>query len=206
MAGKIKHRFQTPVVDEAVATEVGPSEWNDSLVMSEGADGDVPVRRTSAADGWELIRLGAAPTWVNVTTVNNSGTAETDLHSYTIPAGHFAVDKKAIRLKAWGTMAANANTKTLRLKFGATPVTVVLNPGQTAPNGLSWSVEVTIVRTGSNAQVLFVRVLLGTAIELISVVTGTETDANALTLKLTGQSAVGSNDITIRGSMVEYLG
>jgi hypothetical protein len=34
---------------------------------------------------------------------------------------------------------------------------------------------------------------------------GAETEANALTLKITGQSAVGSNDIQLRGSMIEYL-
>lgn len=204
MAGKIKHRFVSPVVDEGVSTEVGPNEWNDSLVVSEGADGDVFVRRTSEPDGWELRKLGAAPPWVNLADVSNSLAAETDLHSYTIPAAHFNVNGRAIRLTAWGSSAANTNTKTLRLKFGSTPVTVVLNPTQTAPNNLPWRVQAMIARTGSNAQKLYVNVQLGTAVELISTVTGAENDSNPLVLKITGQGSA-SGDLTIRGSMVEYL-
>ena len=206
MAGKILHKFGSLVPDENVATEVGPDEWNDSLKMTEGSDGDIAVRRTALTDGWELIKLGANPSWVNVTLAQNSGTGETDLHTYTIPANHFNVTKRGIRLTAWGDFTANANTKTLRLKFGATPVTIVLNPTTTAPNGVAFKIEVTIFRTGANAQILLVVVRVGTAYEVVVINTvGAETEANALTLKITGQSAVGSNDIQLRGSMIEYL-
>lgn len=206
MAGKIKHRYPSVVPDELVATEVGPDEWNDSLVISEGNDGDVMVRRTALADGWELIKLGANPAWVNVTLAQNSGTGETDLHVFNLIANHFNVTRKGIRFTAWGDFTANANTKTLRLKFGAVPVNITLNPTTTAPNGVAFKVEAVIYRTGANTQIVFVTVRVGTTHEAVAVsTTGTETEANALVLKITGQSAVGSNDINLKGSMIEYL-
>jgi hypothetical protein len=207
MAGAIKHRFPSVVPDELVPTEVGPDEWNDSLVMSGGNDGDIAVRRAALADGWELIKLGANPTWVNLTLAQNSGTGETDLHTYSIPAGHFNVTKKGIRFTVWGDFAANANVKTLRLKFGAAPVTIVLNPTTGSPNGTAFAIEVLIYRTGANTQVIAVKgSRVGIAFEAAAIVTaGAETEANALTLKLTGQSGTASNDINLRGSMIEYL-
>lgn len=206
MAGAIKHRFPSPIPDELVATEVGPDEWNDSLVMSGGNDGDVAVRRTALADGWELIKLGANPTWVNLTLAQNSGVAETDLHVYTLVANHLNVTKKGIRFTAYGDFTANANAKTLRLKFGAAPVTVVLNPTTGSPNGVAFKVECLLFRTGLNTQILFVSCRVGASYEAVAIsITGAETEANALTLKITGQSAVAGNDINLRGSMIEYL-
>src|SRR5690349_18679154 len=109
MAGSIKHAYVSPVPDEGVSTEVGPDEWNADLVVAGGSDGQAMVRRTSATDGWELIYLGIPLAFSNVTQAANSGTGETDLHSYTLPAGHFAVDKKRIVIRADGSFAANAN-------------------------------------------------------------------------------------------------
>lgn len=205
MAGTIKHRFVNPVVDEGVSTETGPDEWNDSLVVAGGLDSDVFVRRTSAGDGWELIKLGASPTWVNATDANNVGTGETDLHSWTIPASHFNVNKRAIRLKASGKFAANANTKTLRIKFGS-GTAIVLNPTTTAPNNVRFDIEYTVIRTASNVQRGFYRVLLGTGVELMGLQAEAETDTGTIVLKITGQSAVAGNDVTLEYSAVEYLG
>jgi len=205
MAGKIKHKFPSPVADEGIATEVGPNEWNDSLAMSEGTDGDIPVRRTALADGWELIKLGASPLWVKSNDVGNSGTSETDLHSYTIPAAHFNVNNRAIRLSAWGAFTANANTKTIRVRFGG-GTAIVINPVTAAPNGSRWSLAVVIVRRASNDQEL----LFESKVALLHETNGrqlqTETDSGALVLKVTGQSGTAGSDMTINGSMVEYLG
>jgi hypothetical protein len=205
MAGAIKHRFDSPVADEGISTEVGPNEWDDSHVLSEGLDGQVMIRRTSAPDGWELITLGASPTWTQNTDVNNSGTSETDLHTYTLPTAHFNVNNRAIRLTAWGVFAANANTKTVRVRFGG-GTAIVANPVTAAPNGSRWKLEITIIRTGSNAQEVFFESMVALLFEQNFRQTQTETDSGALILKVTGQSGTGSNDITIQGSQVEFLG
>lgn len=205
MAGKIKLRFQSTVPDEGVATEFGPNEINDSLVVSEGADGQAAVRRTAAADGWLLGYLGAPLPFINATQAANSGTGETDLHSYAIGAAHFDANKRAIRLVAKGSFAANANAKTLRLKWGA-GAAITLNPVTGSPNGVRFKVEVILVRTGVDAQDLYIETLVGlTALDLDSKTGRTEDDGAAQILKITGQSAVGSNDILLDYSMVEYL-
>lgn len=204
MAGLIKHAFVSPVPDEGVAEEVGPNEWNASLKVSEGLDGQAMVRRTTATDGWELINLSAPLAFENATQAANSGTGETDLHVFTLPTAHFNANKRAIRLKAYGSFAANANVKTLRLKFGAAG-TVTLNPTTGSPNNLRFEIEVLIIRTASNAQHIYSRSLLTGLLELISRVTTTETDSGALTLKLTGQSGTASNDILLDVTTVEFL-
>jgi hypothetical protein len=205
MAGTIKHAFVSTVPDEGVSTEVGPDEWNADILVAGGSDGQSMVRRTSAPDGWELINAGAPLSFENVTQAPNSGTGETDLHSFTLPTAHFNVDKRAIRLKAEGSFAANANVKTLKLKFGAAG-TITLNPVTGSPNGVRFSVEATIIRTGSNAQKIFVKVLVGLlAFDLVSMTNTTETDSGALVVKLTGQSGTGSNDILLDLTTVEFL-
>ena len=204
MAGKINHRFVSTVPDEGVADEFGPDELNDSLVMSEGADGQVAMRRTALADGWEWANVGGLVSFINATQAANVGTAETDLHSFVLAAAHFNVNKKAIRLKAYGNFAANANTKTLRMKFGAAGA-VVLNPTTVAPNALRFDVEILIIRTASNVQHFYSRSLLTGLLELIGRVTAAETDSGALTVKITGQIGTASNDILLDVTTVEFL-
>lgn len=205
MAGAINHRFDSPVADAGVSTEVGPNEWDDSHVLSGGNDGDVMVRRTSAGDGWELIKVGANPSWVQNADVSNSGTGETDLHIYTIPASHFNVNNRAIRLTAWGVFTANANTKTIRVRFGG-GTAIVVNAVTAAPNGSRWRVTVTVMRTSSGNQELFWESMVALLHEAVNRQAQTETDTNAITFKVTGQSGTGSSDMKIEGSMVEFLG
>lgn len=204
MAGAINHRYESDVPDEGVDTEVGPDEWNDSLVMSGGSDGQAAVRRTSADDGWELTYLGAPVAFINATQAPNSGTGETDLHSFTIAASHFNVNKRKIVIEADGSFAANGNTKTLKLKFGASG-SVTLNPTTTAPNGVRFYVKASILRTSSGNQRCRYRVWIGTALEIIGTASFTETDTNALTLKFTGQSGTASSDILLDETTIQYL-
>jgi len=205
MAGKINHRFVSTVPDEGVATEYGPNEINDSLVVSEGVDGQAFVRRTAKTDGWEWIYAGAPLAFINATQAANSGTGETDLHSFTLDAAYFNANKRKIRVTLEGSFAANANTKTLKLKLGAAG-TITLNPTTTAPNGKRFKAVVTITRTGSNAQrILAETVIHGAVNEAVLLATATETDANALVVKVTGQSGTASSDILLDETMVEFL-
>jgi hypothetical protein len=57
MAGKLKHKFTSPKSDGPDATLVRPSNWNDSLVMSEGSDNQVLMRDAGQPDGWSLATL-----------------------------------------------------------------------------------------------------------------------------------------------------
>lgn len=204
MAGKINHRFVSTVPDEGVATEFGPNELNDSLVVSGGADGQHMVRRTAQADGWELRYIGADPVWINATQAANSGTGETDLHVFTLGAAYFDVNKRKIRITAEGSFAANANTKTLRLRLGAAGV-IILNQTTVAPNGLRFKAVATITRTALSAQRFLIDTKIGTLGEVLAIGTAAETDTGALVAKITGQSAVASSDILLDETMIEFL-
>jgi hypothetical protein len=205
MAGAINHRFVSAVPDEGVASEYGPDELNDSLVVSGGLDGQAMVRRTSATDGWELINLGAPLAFINATQAANSGTGETDLHSFTLLANHFNANKRSIRLTARGSFAANANVKTLRVKWGG-GATIVLNPVTGSPNNVRFKVEIVITRTGVDAQDLYIESLVGlAAFDLVSKTGRTEDDGVAQILKITGQSGTASNDILLDHTMIEFL-
>lgn len=203
MAGALNHRFESDVPDEGVSTEVGPDEWNDELVMSGGNDGAAAVRRTSATDGWELIYLGAPLVGINVTQAANSGTGETDLHSFTIPLDHFSANKRALRVKAYGSFADTANTKTLKLYVGTEDFT--LNPTTTAAQNVRFEVEAIILRTAADAQRIHYKVIIDDAFEIMAMGTATEDDGAAIIIKLTGQSGTASSDILLDTTIVEYL-
>lgn len=204
MAGEIKHAFVSTVPDEGVASEVGPDEWNDALVVSGGADGQAMLRRTSASDGWELVYLGAPLIFINATQAPNSGTGETDLHSFTLAAAHFNANKRAIRIKGFGSFADTANAKTLKFKFGAAG-SVTLNPTTGSPQNVRFEFEILVIRTGSNAQAIYYKLIIDDAIEIVGKATTTETDSGALVAKITGQSDTASNDILLDVTSVEYL-
>jgi hypothetical protein len=203
MAGKIKHRFVSPVADAGNPNEVGPSEWNDSLVLSEGTEGQVPVRRLALSDGYELITLCAPPSNVQTGAAQNSGAGETDLMSFTLPANHLSVNNKAIRVRAFGTTAANATAKTLKLYFGSAVVT--LNPVTAAPNGIAWEAEAVIIRTGVDAQRMLVQAKTGVTNEVLSNTAPTQDDGANIIIKVTGQGGA-NGDITQNALLVEYLG
>lgn len=205
MAGSINHAFVSTVPDEGVDTEVGPDEWNDGLVVSGGSDGMAMVRRVAAADGWELAYLGAPVAFINATQAANSGTGLTDLHSFTFPADHFNVNKRSVRYTLKGSFAANANVKTLNFVWGA-GAAIVLNPVTGSPNGVRFEVEIVVTRTGSDAQNIYIKSLVGlSAYDLVSKTGRTEDDGAAIIGKITGQSGTASSDILLDQTTVEYL-
>lgn len=124
-------------------------------------------------------------------------TAE-DLMSYTIPASALKPGMR-VRIRAWGTTAANGNSKTFRLFFGSAN----LGGQVTSTSGAGWELDATVVVTGSNTQEYS---RIGYASTVVSLGTGTptETDTNAIIVKMQGQNGVASSgDITCQGFSVE---
>ena len=123
-----------------------------------------------------------------------------DLMTYTIPANTLKPGQR-VRLLAWGKTAANANTKTMRMYFGATSM------GGLAGNynNLDWRVETNIYITGSNTQE-YERQGVANAGNNSANGTMTETDTSAITVKITGQNGTASaGDITAQGFTVEII-
>lgn len=124
----------------------------------------------------------------------------------TVPLAANALDTngKGVRIKAWGTTAANANTKTIRLKFG----TDVLksNDVTTAPNNQDWEIDAEVYRTGVATQEAVADMLVGAAPQTKDVTQPRQVETAAVDVSLTGQNGVATaNDIVCRGLVVEYL-
>lgn len=130
----------------------------------------------------------------NTTTVANSGSSETDLITYSLPADALVNDGDVLEVKAWGTYAANANNKTLKLKFGSQ---TILNTGSIAANSGSWEINATIVRISQNSQEISATIVSGnTSVVSSSTRTnGTQNLSTELNIRCTGQGS-SSNDIT----------
>lgn len=134
-----------------------------------------------------------------VTNVACSGAAETTLASKTISANLLDTNGDVLRCVLWGSIAANANTKTIKCKFGSATITVLASALGSA--AAIWFVEFLIIRGTSVTQALVANInhnqkgannpdpVRGTA---------TEDLATDVTLSITGQGGA-SNDIIMDG-------
>lgn len=78
----------------------------------------------------------------------NTSTGETDMSSIVIPASSFNEAGACIRVKCWGTVANNANVKTLTIYFGASSQAFVLK----ASVATAWDLDMWLFASGSGTQ------------------------------------------------------
>lgn len=143
-----------------------------------------------------------APLSVSTAAVANSGVGETDLITYALGPSQLAATGDRVRIKAWGIAAANANSKTFRLYFGTT---VVVTKTETAAGSVHWYIDAEVIRTGAATQISIGGYnSVNTGSQVLTAAPG-ETLSSPINIKITGQSAVGSNDITSRGMIVEFI-
>jgi hypothetical protein len=158
---------------------------------------------SSVGANWLAIEAGTSSNdaaaggvlYVDSGTHANSGVAETDLASYSVPANTLAVNNQELYFEAWGTTAANSNSKTIKLKFGTDVFTLV---NASVINGAKWRMSGRITRTGSatqNVQILFESDQSSSGTFAIS--TAAQTLSGAVTLKLTGTGGA-TNDVVQR--------
>lgn len=178
-----------------------------TAAMLFGNFGGAATAVTTTTNGY--LNVAVAGGFTSTTATSNVGVAETDLISYPLPANTLSVNGQKVRVTAWGSFAANVNTKTIRAYFGATVVTNIGAGGANA-NGRNWKVTWTVVRSGAAIQVAEgTLVIAGTDGSLNftnqAVASPTETLSGAVTIKMTGQSGTASADITQLGMFVEVL-
>lgn len=137
----------------------------------------------------------------NTTSASNVSTSETDLITYTLGGETLRNNGNKIRVTAWGTGAANANSKTIRIRFGAT----IVATRATTSNNFAWIAQATIVRTGAAAQVAFSEIYEAGNGGAPTTSSPTETLSSPIVVKVTGQSATAGGDVTALGMTVEFL-
>lgn len=137
---------------------------------------------------------------VQLTPVSNVSTSETDLMTYSLPANSLNVNGKGVRITVWLTTAANANTKTSKVYFGGT----VLRSRSAADNNILFVYQAEVYRTGAATQSANATFANPTDAGW-SATSPTETLSGAVIIKVTGQSATGSNDLTATMMKVEAM-
>ncbi len=133
-------------------------------------------------------------------TVGTVSTTETTLGSTVLQAQGMSGVGASIQVVAWGTVANNANTKTLTFYFGGTSQAFVLQ----ASTANSWFLEAWVVSTGTKTQTAVVTVrcgLVAASTTDVFTLSPTENDLANITVKVTG-TATTTNDIQAKGFYV----
>lgn len=147
-----------------------------------------------------LIRVLKA---INAT---GTGTSEQTLGTYSLPANSLDVNGRALRIRAFFVTAANGNTKTCKLYFGAKSLsTGAITTASAAPY-----LELNVVRSGVGTQIIGGIGFGGTTgivpVALTGAGTAAEDETAAIVIKATGTDGTSSaGDITLCGFTVEYM-
>jgi hypothetical protein len=210
----------TPMLGVATATSINkvaitaPAS-SATLTVADGKTLTASNSLTLAGtDGTTLTGPATSASFAGVLCVASSGAntngTETDMATCSIPA-NVVTSGKVIEVHAFGTTAANANNKTVKVYFGSTEIG---RPIANLPaNGAAWNVtQGFIIGTGATTQTSYVRTSSNTTNALainenandLFVTAPTETASGAITLKVTGQGT-SSNDVLLKGLIVRIL-
>ena len=153
---------------------------------------------------------------INQDSASGSGspadTNENDLKSYTVPANTLVTNGDILRFTCVYRCAANATTKRIRVKFGAT---TLIDSTAIALNGADVVIEGWIMRTGATSQSVHTRATQSADGQVWSTALGgavgfaapSETLSGAITFKTTVTLGAGAalNDVIQDAFIVEYL-
>lgn len=178
--------------------------FRDSLtpdLLTLAASGVLSLR-AGLNTGTTVARVGGT-IHENLTPVSNSGTGETNLMSYSLPANTLGTDNDYLELEAWGEFTAAASNKTVKMYFGST---VIFNTTALAFGASAWRIKATVVRGSSTTQVA-ISIFSGntTLVTTTAQVTSpAETLSGAVTIKCTGQSSAASDEVFQEGFIVRW--
>lgn len=159
------------------------------------------------------VRSGSSTTYakvggtveVNTTAAGTpASTTETDLQTYSIPASSMATNGDSVYFEMSFTTAANANTKRLKIKYGAT---TMYDSTALALNNAVITARGRIIRTGAATQTYYIEVHSSSALLVATSATGTaaETLSGAVTLKSTGQNGTATANDLVQGTGVVHF-
>lgn len=132
------------------------------------------------------------------TEVGNVLTGQDDLMNFTMVADTVGADG-GILIKAWGKLAANGNSKIIRVQIGTQEIFTVT----TTVSGLSWLFEIYLLRTSELVQAGVVNSGIGTVAGAAAFASTVDLSTD-LVVKLTA-AATDTDDITQNGMIVELI-
>ena len=149
------------------------------------------------------VRIPGASLYTSAEETGNTGAAVTDLASYTMFADALGNNGDYIDIEAWGTFAANANAKQIRLYFGTS---VIFNSTSLVLNAGSWYLKAKVIREQEAAQNAISSVLSSntTLVPTTELTNTSEDDGAAIIIKTTG-TGVATDDIIQRGMTIKWF-
>jgi hypothetical protein len=151
--------------------------------------------------GYPINLSGLISSQVNGSGVGLSDTNEDTLFTFSLPSKSMDSNGRGVFIEAFGSLANNAHTKTVKLYFGTGIVYTAIN-GTNANAGFDIGLQV--MRTASAQQVYFSMGALGGTTLTTNVAVGQEDLTAAVTIKVTGQTAtLGASDILAYGMSVQ---
>jgi len=178
---------------------------SNSVVTADITDGNVTTAKI-ADDAVTLAKLGSTGKIGGAYAASGTSavTTEETLFSVAMAAGQLANDGESVEITVNGTVAANANAKTIRFKVGGN--TIIQNNTTTAPNGKNWCIRLLVTRSGAASSVMFGDITFDAIAPEIDTSKAAITWANSITLACTGQNNVAAaNDIIIEQVVVKYI-
>jgi hypothetical protein len=114
----------------------------------------------------------------------------------TLPANTLVSNGKGLHIKVWGTTAANANNKTINVKFGSTTIAIM---SAVAANNKDFAADLQIYRTGSNAQQINVSGYANNALLTGLGTTSTQTETSTIAVQVQLPTSTGAADVVVTG-------
>ena len=139
----------------------------------------------------------------NTTAVGNVGSGADTLITYSLEANILNNVGDTLEITAFGSQAANANNKTIKLVFGSTEL---FTTGAVASNGKDWRIDCTIIRTAAATQECITSFSGDTVLvtQIADYVTGTEDFTTSLAIKCTGEATT-TDDIIQKGLIIKFF-
>jgi hypothetical protein len=142
--------------------------------------------------------------YVTTAATGNVGTGQDDIAVYSVPANTLAANNQSLWFEACGTLAANGNSKEIRVHFGTSGTSQIADYPVTI-NNAQWVIRGRIWRTGAATQKAYATILgfnLGASDGRL-VTTLNQTLSGAVSLRITGE-AVSNNDIVCEAFTVGF--
>lgn len=129
------------------------------------------------------------------TATNVGGAGQETLATYTVPAGTVGADGDALEIIAFGTTAATANAKSIRITVGGTDIAINSTTG--SPNALVWKYRCVVYRdSNTTARAISTITFNGVADELDYATVAALDWTGATTVVSLNASGAGGGDTT----------
>lgn len=173
-----------------------------AIVLTSGSYADPGWISSYAAS--KLTGQASTATNYDITSAANVGVGETTLHTLTVPANTLGTNGHAIEIRSVGQFAANANNKTVKVKFGGTTVCQL---GASGYSGNGWDLRITVARLTNTTQVAMGSggIPGGVPAAICTFSTPGETLSGSVNVLITGQSDTAGGDVTARYTSVQVI-